>query len=173
MPFVTRNLRDGTIRLQDGAGHEIVLEVEEGDLNYSEASNIVNVLDRGRLSHMRPGNQEPVRVSFSIKYRYAIAVGLEPLSPYEVLHRQAGAVAWTTTNDDGGDVFTLDLQFTIRNPGANPAADEKIWLRKVPLPGISFEEGDEFDKMSFDGQAFVTQPAFDRVTTTTTTTTTP
>jgi len=163
-----RNLRDGTITLKDAGANTLELVVDTGDLSWVETSNITDIKDRQRLSHMRLGEEESVTLSFSLKYKYSVANGSEPLSPYEVFHFQDGAAAWASTNDCG-DVKTLDIKFVMVDP-CSTGEDETVLFRKVPLPGITFEEGDEFNTMSFEGKAFITKPSIYRGTTTTTTT---
>lgn len=168
----TRNLQDATLYIEDAlAAHSLEIICEEGDLAWSEPSNQPKVIkDRQSLCHMRPPEEEPVTLSFSLHYKYSVAHGTEPLSPYEVFHQQNGAVAWTSTAGvSGPDVFTVTLRFVLDNPDST-GEDETIKFEKVPLPNISFEEGDEADGLSFEGIAFVTKPSIFRGTTTTTTT---
>ncbi len=163
-----RNLRDGTIVISDGdtPRNTLTIVCEGGDLAWAETSDIKVIKDRNSLSHMRMGEEEPVSLAFSVHYKYAIASGVEPLSPYEVFHQIAGAVAWVTTNTCG-DVFTVDVKFVLVDPCVT-GKTETIIFRKVPLPDISFEEGDESDELSFDKFAFETKPSIYRGTSTTT-----
>ena len=163
-----RNLRDGTIILQDNAAvNTLTIICEEGDLSWSETYDVKQIKDRNRLCMMRLGEEEPISLAFSIHYKYSKAQGAEPLSPYEVFHHQHGAAAWVTTNICG-DVHTLDIRFVMVDPcgGTEP---ETILFERVPLPGISFEEGDESNSLSFDGIAFLAKPTITRQTTTSTT----
>ena len=165
-----RNLRDGTITIKDNVAETLTIVCEEGDVAWGETSDIKLIKDRNRLSHMRMGEEEAVSLSFSVHYKYSVAQGAEPLSPYEVFHQQDGASAWVSTNICG-DVFTVDIKFVMADPCVVGAKNETILFRRVPLPGISFEEGDESNTMSFDGIAFVTAPSVYRGTTLVSTTT--
>ncbi len=167
-----RNLRDGVIVIEDGStpANSLMIVCEEGNLNWNETSDIKQIKDRNRISHMRLGEEEPVAFSFSVHYKYSVASAAEPLSPYEVFHHQDGAAAWVTTNICG-DVHTVDIKFTMPDPCA-AGESETIIFRRVPLPNVSFEEGDESNEISFEGIAYVTAPRIYRGTTTTTTSTT-
>ncbi len=171
-----RNLRNGTLVINDGprgavARSSMTIVCEEGNLNWSETSDIKVIKDRGSLSHMRLGEEEPVAFSFSIHYKYSIRSGVgEPLSPYECFHRLGGAAAWVSASPCG-DVFTVNLRFTMADP-CSTGKPETIIFREVPLPNISFEEGDESNELSFEGFAFHTRPRIYRDTSTSTTTTT-
>ena len=171
-----RNLRDGTITITDGprgavARSSLTIICEEGNLNWNETSDIKQIKDRNSLSHMRMGEEEPVAFSFSVHYKYAIASGAEPLSPYECFHRIGGAAAWVTASPCG-DVFTVNIRFVLVDP-CSTGDPETIIFREVPLPNISFEEGDESNEMSFEGIAYITRPRIYRDTSTSTTTTAP
>ena len=163
-----RNLRDGTITLKDGGANTLEIVCEEGNLSFEETHNHVQVMDRGNLCHLRPGAEEAVTLSFGVQFQYFVSTGAEDVSPYEFFSFTGAAAAFTSTNDDGGDVNTIDVQFDIVKPGGG--FDERLLFTKVPTPNFSFEEGEETDSLSFEGFAFITAPTITRFTTTTTTT---
>lgn len=166
MPKVTKNLRDGELVVKDGTtptANDITVALDEGDLGIDETLNTVNVLDRGSLDHMRQGDEEPVRVTFTLKFvEYLKQSGDSDPSVYEVLTQQGGAAAWASTNDDGGDVFTLTLEFTIASPTSGDQ-DETITLTKFHPTSISFKEGDEYNTLGVEGEAFITRPSVAKV----------
>lgn len=160
MADVTKNLRDATMKIEDGAGtpNSITLALEEGDLSYAIKQNVINVLDRGSLSHQREGDEEPVTGSFTVKYVELIkqTASSNP-TPYEALTQTGAAASWTSTNTDGGGVYNTSIILEINDPDATNQ-DERTTLSKVRATSIDFSEGDEYNTLAFEFQAFVTKP---------------
>lgn len=163
-----RNLQDGTIQLaDDNSANTLVIVCEEGNLTWSETHNVEHIKDRGSLDHMREGEQEPVSFSFSVRYKYAIASGSEPLSPYECFHQIGGASSWVS-REPCGDVYSIAIKFTIADP-CSTGEDEMIVFHRVPRPNINFEEGQNSDVMSFEGISYEVAPRIYRGSSTSTT----
>ena len=57
---LTRNLRDGQLVISDGAGSptSLTLTLDNGDLEWTEPEEEVEIKDRGVLDHVRPGDQQ-------------------------------------------------------------------------------------------------------------------
>lgn len=159
----TRNLRDGELVIRDGSQspNTITLTLHDGDLSWTRTSPVVNVLDRGDLSHMRRREQEPVTGRFTLKFVEFVSSGApaDP-SPYEALHQIGAAAGWTSTNDDNGDVYTLELVFTISNPDPS-GGDETVTFAKLCPTEVQFHEGDECNTLRVDFQDFETSPTID------------
>ena len=67
----TRNLRQGRVRIVSGdlpVRLETTAAFTEGDLTWTRTKNVIQVKDRGGLSHLRRGDEEPVTFSFSAKF---------------------------------------------------------------------------------------------------------
>jgi len=67
----TKNLRHGRIRLFSGdtpVRLEKTAAFTEGDFSFTRNKTTIQVKDRGKLSHLRRGDQEPVSFSFSAKF---------------------------------------------------------------------------------------------------------
>lgn len=160
MSSVTKNLRDGVLTIQDdGAANSIEVLLDEGNLRITQNENVINVLDRGSLSHMRPGDEQPVEVSFDIKFvEYIKQVAGANETPYEALTKTGGASAWVTTNTTGdASLYTTDLSFEIATPVTGDF-DETITLSMFKVTQIEFAEGDEYDTLAVTGQAFIVRP---------------
>ena len=160
--MVTKNLRDGMIKIQDsGASNEVMLVLDSGDLNFTENPNpVINVLDRGDLSHMRQGDEVPVTLSFSVKFTEFMSQGSNPVTLREALLMVEAASAWTSSNDDGGDVDTIDIEFLILSP---TSGDQNELLTFTKVHGtLEFAEGDEFNTLSFEGEAFMVSPTIEK-----------
>jgi hypothetical protein len=159
-PQVTKNLRDAVLKIKDGTtptALEIEVVLDEGDLSADETLNTMNILDRGSLDHMRPGDEEPVKVTFTTKFvEYRQQAGAPDPTPYEALKKIGGAASWVSTNQCG-EVYCVDLEFTIASPTSGEV-DEVITFPDFHPNTISFKEGDEYNTLAVDGEAFVTAP---------------
>jgi len=156
---LTRNLRDGELKIKDGGSEEITVALDEGDLTVGETQNLINVLDRGALDHRRPGDEDPVAVSFTLKFVEYIGGSGQPATPYEALKQIGNAAAWQSTS--ASDVYAVNLEFTIDNPDGGD--DEKVTLDDFAYESIEFAEGDEYNTLTVDGTAFVTGPTLEKV----------
>lgn len=155
---VTKNMKDGTVKIKDNGSNEITLVIEEGDTAWSESHPVRNISDRGNLSHMRQGNQEPVTGTFTLKFVEIIKqTGASDPTPYEALKGVGAASGWATTNDDGGDVYTTDIDLEIVNP-VSGEDNERHTLSKVHVTKIDFKEADEYDTLAFEFQAYEIAP---------------
>lgn len=154
----TRNLRDGELTIEDGSStpKTAAVALDNGELAWAETNPVVNVLDRGTLSHMRPGKQAPVVGSFRIRFHEFLSDG-DAASPHEALAHQGAAAGWTSTNIDNGGVYTVRLVFTIADPDAGEL-DEEITFEKVCPIAIGFRQGDRYDTLTVEFQDFETAP---------------
>ena len=152
-----RSLRDGTIKIADNAGtggaNVITVAVEEGDLSFTERHPANIVLDRGVIDHARKANDEPVELSFSIRFQYFLGGGV--INPYEALTKTSGAAAWTSDLANT-DVYAVVIEFTIDDPAGG--ADEVLTFANFIPEEISFTEGDPHDSLSVSGRAVITAP---------------
>lgn len=153
---VTKNLRDATVSLIDGSSPPLkcVLVSEEGDASWTEQDNIIQVKDRGSLSHMREGDEEPVEGSMTLKFIEFLATtgaSMDP-TPYSVLKGNSSFVSTA----GAGEPFAVDLDMVIVDPSA--ADNERIRLSKLHATQVEFSEGDEYNTLSFEFTAYVTEP---------------
>ena len=153
-----KSLRDGTIKLRvddNGAAAEgtVTVDIEEGDLAYTEKRPANILLDRGVLSHARPAADEHLELSFSMMYQSHSAHAAT--TPYDVLKNSGGAAAWLS-QEALSDVWAVDVEFTMADP-AGGSSEVLSFDRFVP-EDISFEEGEEFDKMTVSGRALKRSP---------------
>lgn len=150
----TKNLRDAELEIQSDTNVTVVLD--EGDLRFTVHRNKINILDRGTLSHMRKGDEQPVDVSWTCKFiDFGIQSGATS-SVYDILTQTGTASAYTGTNTDEGDVYTTDLVFTITAPDAGT---EVVTFTLFAIDTIEFAEGDEYNTLTVTGTAFITEPS--------------
>lgn len=150
--YNTRNLRDGVITLYDKAqANNCVVALDEGDLAWSQTQNVIEVLDRGVLDHIRKGDESAMDLSFTLKYQNLQADGV---TPYEAITQTSGASGWTSTRAE--DVYCISLSFAVLN--TSDVTEETVSFRDVYYTDISFAEGDEFSTLAITGRSFRTSP---------------
>lgn len=151
--YETRNLRDGVLTVFDKANsvhHTVTLD--EGDLSWTQTNNVIEVLDRGVLDHIRKGDESPMDVSFSMKYQNLQADSAT--TTYEAIKGIGEASAWDSTR--GEDVYCVSLVFQVLN--TSDAVEESINFRDFFWTSIEFSEGDEYNTLAVSGRSFRTTP---------------
>ena len=155
---ITKNLRDGTVKIADaggtGGGNVVTVDVEEGDLNYTEKTPANIISDRGVLDHARLAAEMPIEWSFSMKYQ-SHSTHVSP-SPYDALTKTGGASAWVS-DEPSSDLYAVILEFTLTEP-AGGAAEVLTFARCCDIT-IEFGEGAEHNVMRVSGRAVITTPA--------------
>ena len=162
---ITRNLRDGELKIKDGSStpQSLTVLLDEGDLTWTQRQNTIEVKDRGSISagHTRKGDDESVSVSFTAKLTQLLgtaADSADPLQLYETLMFEPGAGIISTS--DAGEQETLTLEFTVLDPAGN--ASEIILFEKVYRESLTMSEGDDTNLIAFTGKAFQTAPTVAR-----------
>lgn len=158
---LTRNLRDGELKLIDGNGQSLVVVLDDGDLSWTETANTIEVKDRGSIAagHTRPGDDESVELAFTAKWTSLIGVASDPLGLYEFLTIAEAAGLQSTSAS--GEQKTLTIEFSVNDPGGDGA--EKVTFEKVYRESLTMSEGDDANRIAFAGRAFVPQPSVVRV----------
>ena len=141
MAPVTKNLRDGELMLRDGDDpvNSQLLALDEGNLQFNVPDPKEQILDRGTLSHLREGDEQPVTGSFAVKFTELYNQGSNDITPYEAFKQLNGAADWVSTNSDGGGVYTIEMRFTVRSPTSGES-DERITFAKTYAKSIDFQE---------------------------------
>lgn len=159
-----RNMRDGSITINDGSDPVLSAELilESGDLSWTETENTTEVLDRGRISggSIRPGNDEPVTLSFSVKDTYFIGhtgASGDPHGLYEMVNNLEN----TYTSTYGGCKYTLEYVFAVSDCGNSQT--EYVTFAYVYKTSLEFSEGDEFNSITFNGRDWETKPTITKV----------
>lgn len=164
---IVRNLRDGELVIKDGTtptAQSLTLLLDEGDLNWSQRSNTIEIKDRGSIAdgHTRPGDDESISLSFTTKWTQLIgksADAADPLQLYEMLMFASGSDVVSTSGN--GQQETLRFEFTVTDPAGQ--ASEKIVFEKVYRESLSMSEGDDFNVIAFRGRDFETIPTIERL----------
>lgn len=163
MASVTKNYRDGVLKLQDGTSYtpnEITIPFVNANLTWSQKDEKLQVKDRGALSHLREGDEEAIEGSFSCKFEefYSDTDSGETPSAYEAFNQLNEASAWVSTNDDGGEVYTLTMIFEVTNPNST-ADDERVTFEKVYITSCDWaDQEDPSSEITFNFISFTVKP---------------
>lgn len=161
---LTRNLRDGELIVSDAASHSITLTLDMGGLSWTENEETVQVDDRGILGHVRPGNQRPCDLSYSLKWVHLIGDSVtgsgDDVQFYELINQRANDYAGF---GQAGEKYMLKHQFTVTAPGQGANESERITFAKVYKVSCNPSEGDDFNQISFTGIDYETRPVIARV----------
>lgn len=154
-----RNLKNGSLKIKDGGSLELVVPIEEGNVSFTVRDEAAVVTNRGTLASFSTPMEEPMEVSFGIKFEEWQGKGLtgaDP-SPVDALKQWGNASAWVSTTSCGP--YTVDLEFTIAEP-CDSAADqnETLTFADFHADEISFEEGEEYNLITVRGRCLVVKP---------------
>lgn len=162
MSTVCKTKRDGTLTISDGSATPKTLEIAftAGDLSIDiPGPTVVNVLDRGQLGSapcVRYGDDQPMTFSFTAQFH---EIGNAASATLADIIAQSGYVAsdWTTVLNGGdGEVFAVDLLWTIEGTDHGESSDYSISLENCVLSG-SISEG-ETDTLNISGTAYDLYP---------------
>ena len=155
MADFVRSLRDAVLKIKDGTGTplETTVEVAEGDLKITMGKNVLELMDRGALHEIKKGDEVPMEWSFSAKFHGFVkpsSVGV-----LEALFQKDGASAWVSTRDATSDVYTVDIEFQLKDKDAS--VDETITLPDCFVLKGDMIEGDP-NTVAVSGRSWATYP---------------
>lgn len=161
------NLKKATLKIKDGDSpqNNLTVVMGEGNFTYTETKNRVYLKDRGVLSDVESGDDEPMEVSFDGRWQFLLSQSGEPLSIEDVLKKRGEAATWISSDADACNDYAVDLELTF-DPSCGATAMEVI-----TFPDFRYEtlEHDAQAKtISVKGKCNATEPTISRVTTTTT-----
>lgn len=159
---LTRNLRDGQMVVKDGGGtpKSLTLTLDEGDVSWNEPLETVQVFDRGVHDHTRPGNAVSCTMSFGVKWNQLISFTALS-SDGNVFYEMVNNLGSNYTSTSGtGQQFTLKYEFTVTSPSGS--GSELITFNKVFKNSLDMSEGDDWNKIVFNGTDFEPKPVITR-----------
>lgn len=135
----TYSLKDATIKLVDGTGTPVKIEImmDDGTLTVNTARNVEYKMNRGKLddnTDIREGDDVPMEVSITGRMDgfLAAASGNANLTPFEFL---AGGGTLVSTGD-ACQPFACDIEITMAHPnGCDPGHDPEL----IILPEFRYE----------------------------------
>ena len=131
--LIVKTKRDGVLLFEDGdvGPNDYEIAFEAGDLNIAIPGRTVNLyLDRGVISDppsIRYGDDQPMTGTFTAQLRDATDAAVETLIDILTQSGFVGA-SWVSTMSATGEVFTMDLTWTISGTAHGDAADHTIKL---------------------------------------------
>tara|TARA_R100001463_G_scaffold21162_1_gene51070 strand:- start:195 stop:695 length:501 start_codon:yes stop_codon:yes gene_type:complete len=141
---VVKVRRDGKIKLQDGAGSPVTLEIDYEDGNFSadllgaDADRIV-IRDRGSIVGLRSGDDQVGSLSFSVHMREFSNQGAGTLIDF--CNGLSAGSALTSTGGSGFTPFLCTVMMDIEGTDHGDNADGACIFNKVLLTA-DFSEGD-------------------------------
>jgi hypothetical protein len=139
MPVI--DLKNTTIKILDGNKNELEVLVGEGNLSYSESKPRQYIKDRGRLSNVRDGDEEPVELNMSFTWEWLRSHGGEETTVEEALKQVGAAADWVTTGADACEPYCVDI--VLENEGGCDAVLDEV---------ITFSEF-RYEKLDHDAKA--------------------
>jgi len=157
---ILKTKRDGSLLISDNAaGNSLTVEFEAGDLTIDiPQESVINGLDRGRIGatpSLRYGDDQPITFSFTAYLRDLSDATYATLEEIVTLGGDVGA-NWVSTMGATGEVFTLDLKWTIEGTDHGDAADHTLTLNYCTFRG-SFTEGDP-NTINISGTSYMVRP---------------
>lgn len=157
--YVT-NFRDGTLYLEDGAGHTLTVPLETGDIAISGLNGDMTeravYMSRGRIKSVRKTNDIVPTIAFSAMLNRMSSATKDVIVDFL---RFTGKYA-TNVRTTGvcGDIKTVNARWVVTTPDG----DESITARDVAF-GFDLAEGDP-SSVSFSGEIYNTDITFNGAT---------
>lgn len=163
MPTV-KTMRDGTIKLIDATPttpHEITIPFSVGDLTFTIKNNIINIMDRGTLNHMRAGDEEPITGSFSVKLAefYSQTSATSP-TMYEALFKLGDAAGWVSVVPCS--IYAVKCELSYASP-CDDEDGEKITFNKFIATDVNFKEANDGNTLSVTFTDYETKPTITKL----------
>lgn len=162
---LTRNLRDGQLVISDGAGSptSLTLTLDNGDLEWTEPEEEVEIKDRGVLDHVRPGDEQSCELSYSAMWVHLIGDTITGSSDGVQLYELLNNIHDTYTSvRTVGEKFCTKHEFTVNSPDNVSGRGEKVTFAAVWKKSLRMGEGDP-NSVQFNGGNWETRPTIARV----------
>ncbi len=111
-------------------GRRLEIKVGEGNLNWTETVARDYLLDRGRLSDVRNGDETPMDVTFEFTWEFLTGVSASGIPTIkDVLKQRGEASDWVSTDEDECAPYCVDIVVNY-DPGCGGSNSEKITLQQ-------------------------------------------
>ena len=107
------DLKKCTMRIKDGSTvpNTLTIKIGSGNLNYTEKKTREYIMDRGVLSEVRDGDQEPLDVSFEFMWEFLKAKVADANPTIEEAIKGIGkAATWVSTDADTCRPYAVDIE---------------------------------------------------------------
>lgn len=121
------DLKNATIKIKDGASHELEVTIGEGNISYTEKKSIIYTKNRGVLDEVREGDEEPVEVSMDFVWEFLKANTGDTPTVEDALKQRGEASGWTSSDADACRPYAVDIEI-LYTPPCGGTYKEKIVL---------------------------------------------
>lgn len=157
--MAVRNLTHGSLKIVGGgSGEELIIPIEEGNVRFTVRREARVIMNRGVIEEFSEGDEEPMSVSFGIKFEEWLGkttTGAPP-SPADALRQRGNASAWSSVQECGP--YLVDLEFTMTKPCTTTDQSETLTLPNFHADEVSFEEGQDFNMLNVSGKCKALEP---------------
>jgi len=137
------NLRNCTFTISDGSGtpNEVVVDVGQGNLTWTETFNREYIPNRGALDDVVEGDDAPMSVDFQFVLDYLRSPsGDTTPTVYEALNKIGAASAWVSSDSDTCRPYAVDI--TVANvPNCVTGFDETFIFPDFRLDSMNPDMG--------------------------------
>lgn len=162
-----RNFRDGILTIKDGTtptANSLEVVLDQGDLSFSEVTNVNAILDRGVLYSFREADEQPIEVTFSFMLTGLTGAGAA-VEVRDALKHVGNASTWDNTSTKTGELPSNDLEFVILDPSplnSGSATDEKLVFPDFVVTNIAFAEDQSASRVTVTGICLAKSPTITR-----------
>lgn len=141
--------RDGTITLQDGTGTPVTLDVnyEEGNLTIDNLSSSARedqtvIRDRGTITTVRKGDQQPLTGSFTAYFRqFTSGTAGAILDFIQQTGAYSGNISAAASGSPYVEFYCIDIKYNSDGTSVGDDTDSSVTLERCVCTA-SFSEGD-------------------------------
>lgn len=153
------DLKKATVTFEDsGGGNTLTLKIAEGTLSYDEKKPRKYTKDRGLLSSVMNGDEEPVDVKLDVIWEFITASSGSP-TPEDAVKRRGQASAWVSSDSDVCNPYAVDIVIRYL-PACSPTQNEKITLTTFRYEAINHDFKNAM--LALTGKCNVTQATVTR-----------
>jgi len=155
------DIKQATIKLKDGASHELEIKVGDGNVTFTEHLARKYELDKGNLDTVRNDDQAPVDVSLEFSWEWLKASSGNPPTPVDALKKRGEASSWVSSSSDQCEPYALDIEILINADCADGTENELILLPDFRYEELAYDIS--AGQISVSGKCNVTDAVVTRV----------
>ena len=88
---------------------ELEVTIGEGNLTWTEAKEYEYLLDRGDLSTVKEGDEQPLEISLEFVYDHVTQGTGEAVTPVDAVKGSGGAAEWVSSSSDLCEPYAVDM----------------------------------------------------------------
>lgn len=143
-------------------GRRLTIKVGEGNITYDEKRTMEYKKDRGKLSTVRQGDEDPIDVKFDMQWEWlSSALSTDTPTPEEVLKKKGNASTWLSSSADPCEPYAVDI-LIVYDPDCSNVKSEAILLQDYRYESLNHDA--KAGTISSSGKCNVTEATTTRVT---------